>query len=81
MCTYLVDIYPTYLDLPFFTLPNSYIFEDKPYLEKGNCFEASKYPKVYVKLIIYHVCIFIYAHIIMMDLFKLWWLIIECIFI
>jgi hypothetical protein len=46
--TYLVNICPTYLDLPFFTLPNSYIFEDKPYLEKGNYFEASK---VYVKLI------------------------------
>ncbi len=52
VCTYLVNIYPTYLDLPFFTLPNSYIFEDKPYLEKGNCFEASKYYKVYVKLIL-----------------------------
>jgi hypothetical protein len=51
VCTYLANIYPTYLDLPFFTLPNSYIFEDKPYLEKGNCFEASKYCKVYVKLI------------------------------
>jgi hypothetical protein len=51
VCTYLVNTSPTYLDLPFFILPNSYTFADKPYLEKGNCFEASKYCKVYVKLI------------------------------